>query len=45
VTDDGPLEANVVLYIESTMAHPKRGSLQHALEVKRFRDKYQIRIG
>jgi len=31
VTDDGPLEADMVLSIESTMAHPKRGSLQHAI--------------
>ncbi len=45
----------MVLSIESTMAHPKRGSLQHAItnaasgpdlpEVKRFRDKYQTESG
>jgi hypothetical protein len=45
----------MVLSIESTMARPKRGSLQHAItnaasgpdlpEVQQFRDKYQIRIG
>ena len=31
MTDDGPLEADMVLSIESTIAHPKRGSLQHAI--------------